>query len=280
MGLEVDFRCWTDMINSGEWVAHPPGTTHSRVCVRFKEVEPIPETASVRWLYRLVLATAIIGGVAAVIKFLYLITAVFLIPGLCPSSTVTTSFKPITQQSIALSTTASQLTTLQDSLYSRMSQHQTIMDSNLDNFTATLTCLTTDADLAISYAQFIQNLLPLSPGSTAQEWQNNADLLIAEAEKLSKLALSEDARQNIEAVTQIAASIAAELADMEVFMQSTNNATSSMLERMSMMLQEQDGSGSTSGGQLQPGSCEAEIARVNEPIAEAAEKPRYHILLG
>jgi hypothetical protein len=127
----------------------------------------------------------------------------------------TTTEAPASPARVYLTSTAEQLTSLQDQLSERMSQHKLIMNSNLDNFTATLTSLTANADLAVNYAQFIHKIISLGTGGTTKEWQGNAEELIAEAEKLTSITLSDDVRQNVEAIMHIAGTIAAELADLE-----------------------------------------------------------------
>jgi hypothetical protein len=188
---------------------------------------------------------------------------------------------PTPQWNIALASTAELLTGLQDQLSERMSQHHVIMNGNLDTFTATLTSLTADADLAVNYAQFIHKvIISLGASGTAEEWQENADSLIAEAEKLNSITLSSGVRQHIEAITQIAGTIAAELADMEIFMQNTSTSTNSLVETMGMMLKDQDeyyrvvqGRNSTesgnSGNQLQQVNPKTLVNYNNVPLAEA-----------
>ncbi|PMD63460.1 uncharacterized protein K444DRAFT_660946 [Hyaloscypha bicolor E] len=135
--------------------------------------------------------------------------------------------------------TAEQLTSLQDRLSVRMDQHNVIMSKNLDNFTSTLETITADAEVAIDYLRFVEKYLFVGASRTPEEWREGAEVLEDEIQKLHNIAVSQDIRMEIEAVTQIAGAIATEMTDMELFMQEISSASNTLLNRLGKVFEEQ-----------------------------------------
>jgi hypothetical protein len=120
-----------------------------------------------------------------------------------------------------------------------MDQHNVIMSKNLDNFTSTLETITADADVAIDYLRFVDKYLFAGAPRTPEEWREGAEVLEDEIQKLHNIAVSQDIRMEMEAVTQIAGAIATEMTDMELFMQEISSASNTLLNRLGKVFEEQ-----------------------------------------
>lgn len=139
---------------------------------------------------------------------------------------------PALAHKVTLFSTAEQFTDLQDQLSARMIHHNGVMSTNLANFTSVLSAITADADLALEHLQFVNKVISLGAGRTTEDWHGDADIVIKEAEKLRDIAISSDLHTMLENITQIARTMAAEMADMEVFMQDANSAANILLNRL------------------------------------------------
>jgi len=143
---------------------------------------------------------------------------------------------PAYKYNVTITSTAEQLFDLQSQLEVRMSQHNVVMSQNLDDFTTILTDITADADLAADYIQFLFKIIDLGAGRTAKDWQGDADMLVKEAKKLGNAAVPDEIRKKVEAVTYIAGTIAAEMADMEHFLRDASSASNILLNRLGYAL--------------------------------------------
>lgn len=127
---------------------------------------------------------------------------------------------------------AKQFTDLHDQLLERMARHNAVMSTNLADFTTVLSAVTVDADLALEHLQFVNKVISLGAGRTAEDWQGDADIIIEEAEKLRNMAISSDLHTLLENITQIARTMAAEMTGMELFIMDANSAANILLNRL------------------------------------------------
>ncbi|KAE9376616.1 hypothetical protein N431DRAFT_367740, partial [Stipitochalara longipes BDJ] len=182
---------------------------------------------------------------------------------------------PALKYNVTITSTAEQLFSLQSELEVRMTQHNVVMSQNLDNFTTILTDIATDADLAVDYIQFLSTVLDLGTTRSAEEWQGDAHMLAQEAKKLGNVATSDEIRMKVEAVTQIVAIIAVEMADMEHFLRDINSASNILLNRLGYALDGHSAGydlGHIGEGQFQQPISNAPISDLNAPIAQLQPK--------
>lgn len=139
---------------------------------------------------------------------------------------------PALAYKVTLFSTAEEFTDLQDQLSARMTRHNAVMSTNLANFASVLSAVTADADLALEHVQFVNKVISLGAGRTADDWQGDADIVIKEAENLRDIAISSDLHTMLENITQIARTMTAEMTDMELFMQDANSAANILLNRL------------------------------------------------
>ena len=177
---------------------------------------------------------------------------------------------PAHKYNVTIASTAEQLFSLQTQLEVRMTQHNVVMSQNLDNFTTILTDITADADLAADYIQFLFKIIDLGADRTAADWQGDADMLVKEAKKLGNVAVSDEIRMKVEAVTHIAGTIAAEMADMEHFLRDAGSASNILLNRLGSALDDNlvGHIGEEPRLRLQQPIIDASISDLNTPVAQ------------
>jgi hypothetical protein len=233
------------------------------------ELEPIkwPETWGDYFIlygtltvYLLGCCCVIVGGLWCIAHAFHLAFTALTVPPTCVN--------PALNDNANLFSTAGQLASLQDQLLERMTLHNEAMSNYLDNFTTILTDITAETDLAIGHVQVV--LTSLDTGHTSEEWRGAVDMIIDEAKKLHNITVSDDLRLKVEAVKQIVGIIAAEMADMELFIQNTSNSANALVNGMGMIAdcqtiryyQKPDCS-------PQNGGYDAPITDINAPIVEA-----------
>jgi hypothetical protein len=139
---------------------------------------------------------------------------------------------PALAHKVTLFSTAEQVADLRDELSVRMAHHNAVMSTNLANFTSVLSAVTSDVDLALEHLQLVNKVVSLGADRTAEEWQEDVDTVIKEAEKLRDIVVAGDLHTMLENITQIARTMAAEMTDMELFMQDANSAAKILLNRL------------------------------------------------
>lgn len=176
---------------------------------------------------------------------------------------------PAYKYNISITSTAEQLFSLQTQLEVRMTQHNVVMSQNLDNFTTILTDITANADLAADYIQFRFKIIDLGAGRTAEDWRGDAEMLNKEAKKLGNIAVSDEIRKKVEAVTHIAGTIAAEMADMEYFLRDAGSASNILLNRLGHALGddlEDYDLGHIAAGRIQQPIIDSSISDLDDPV--------------